>query len=113
LRGHFSFDTPPTIPAALQAAGFPQATILISKAVSISGASAERNDVATIEAGTIPSYVDTPGASVIIAKIAICSPCKCSNSRLFRDRPRHHFCRIEGITPRPNAPIVQFSGTTL
>ena len=38
LRGHFSFDTPPTIPSPLQAVGFPKATILISKAVAISGA---------------------------------------------------------------------------
>jgi hypothetical protein len=37
LRGHFSFDTPPTIPTALQAVGIPLATILISKAVAISG----------------------------------------------------------------------------
>src|SRR5258708_17037967 len=38
LSGHFSFDTPPTIPTGLQAIGFPQATILISKAVAVSGA---------------------------------------------------------------------------
>src|SRR5215469_8993483 len=47
LRGHFSFDTPPTIPLA---------TILISKAVSISGV-----QDASIEAGTIPFYVAAPG----------------------------------------------------
>ena len=38
LSGHFSFDKPPTIPSPLQAVGFPQATVLISKAVAISGA---------------------------------------------------------------------------
>src|SRR5713101_1467648 len=37
LRGHFSFDTPPTILTAFQAIGFPPATILISKPVAISG----------------------------------------------------------------------------
>ena len=34
LRRHFSFDTPPTIPTALEAVGIPQATIPISKAVA-------------------------------------------------------------------------------
>ena len=36
LRGHFSFNNPPTISTSLQTVGFPLATILISKAVSIS-----------------------------------------------------------------------------
>jgi hypothetical protein len=49
LRGHFSFDTPPTIPTRLQPVGFPTATILISKAVAISGTAD-----AIIERGTIP-----------------------------------------------------------
>src|SRR5215475_14335928 len=52
LSGHFSFDKPPTIQNPLQAVGFPPATILISKAVAISGAGD-----AIIERCTIPFYV--------------------------------------------------------
>src|SRR5215469_14622000 len=63
LRGHFSFDRPPTIPTALEAVGIPQATIKISKAVAISGA-----PDASIEAGTIPFYVAAPGATVTVQK---------------------------------------------
>ena len=63
LRGHFSFDTPPTIPTALRAVRIQLATILISKAVAISGA-----QDASIEAGTIPFYVAAPGATVTIQK---------------------------------------------
>jgi hypothetical protein len=36
LKGHFSFDRSPTIPTA--PAGYPPATVLVSKAVAISGA---------------------------------------------------------------------------
>src|SRR5215813_797615 len=39
LKGHFSFDRPPTVPTALGGGGL--ATILVSKAVAISG---ERDD---------------------------------------------------------------------
>src|SRR6202012_5239744 len=74
LRGHFSFNTPPTISTALQTAGFPLATILISNAVSIPGARADRDDVTTIDAGTIPFYVDAPGVSVAIQKLRFVRP---------------------------------------
>ena len=113
LRGHFSFNTPPTISTALQTAGFPLATILISKAVSISGALADRDDVTTIDAGTIPFYVDAPGVSVAIQKLRFVRPANAailvySATGLVIDS-----CRIEGFTPRLNPPDVQFSGITL
>ena len=102
LRGHFSFDTPPTIPTALEAVGIPQATILISKAVAISGAP----DV-SIEAGTIPFYVAAPGATVTIQKVRFVRPRK---SAIFVHAASGLViasCRIDGITPLPN---IQFSG---
>ena len=113
LRGHFSFNTPPTISTSLQAVGFPLATILISKAVSISGARADRDDVTTIEAGTIPFYVEAPGASVTIQKLRFVRPANAailvySAAGLVIDS-----CRIERFTPRLNPPFVQFSGITL
>ena len=61
LMGHFSFDTPPTIPIAPDLHLSP-ATILISKAVAISGPGDVRDHMTSIEAGTIPFYVDAPGA---------------------------------------------------
>ncbi|HZQ44623.1 MAG TPA: hypothetical protein VFA99_15320 [Acidobacteriaceae bacterium] len=113
LRGHFSFDTPPTMPTALQVAGFPEATVLISKAVSISGARADGDGAATIDAGTIPFYVDAPGASVTIQKLRFVRPANAGVLVYSVTGLVIASCRIEGITPRPNAPIVQFSGITL
>jgi hypothetical protein len=56
LQGHFSFDRPPTVPMA--GGGF--ATVLVSRAVAISGAWDEHDDygeMTTIEGGTTPFYV--------------------------------------------------------
>jgi len=69
LQGHFNFALPPTKPvAALLASGWypPAAEILISKAVNISGVRDARGEMATIESGTIPFYIDAPGDSVRI-----------------------------------------------
>jgi hypothetical protein len=113
LRGHFSFDTPPTIPTALGAVGFPRATILISKAVAISGAGAERDDQTTIEAGTIPFYVDAPGSVVTIQKLRFV---RTSNSAILVYAATGLVvgsCSIDQITPLPNSQIVQFSGITV
>ena len=71
LMGHFSFDTAPKIPTAARAVGFPPATILISKAVAISGAGD-----AIIERGTIPFYVAAPRATVTIEHLHFMRPSK-------------------------------------
>ena len=101
LRGHFSFDTPPTIPTALEAVGIPLA-ILISKAVAISGA-----PDASIEAGTIPFYVDAPGATVTIQKVRFVRPRKSAILVYAASGLVIAWCRIDGIVPLPN---IQFSG---
>lgn len=101
LSGHFSFDTPPTIPTALQAIGFPPATILISKAVAISGAAD-----AIIERGTIPFYVAAPGASVSIQNVHFVSPSKSAIVVYAVSGLVIASCRIEGFTPSN----IQFSG---
>src|SRR5215470_6515530 len=67
LEKHFSFDIPPTIPTAL--AGYPHAMILVSKAVTISGAPGSK-----IEGGTIPFYVEALGASVTIQGLHLTGP---------------------------------------
>jgi hypothetical protein len=102
LRGHFSFDAPPTVPTRLQAVGFPPATILISNAVAISGA----RD-ASIEAGTIPFYVDAPGATVTIQKVRFVRPAKSAIVVYAVSGLVIASCRIDGFVPLPN---IQFSG---
>ena len=68
LKGHFSFDAPPT--AAEQPDGFlgPAAfgMIRISKTVAISGALDDLGQMTAIEGGTNPFYVEAPGAHVSI-----------------------------------------------
>ena len=105
LMGHFSFDTPPTIPTPLQAVGFPPATILISKAVAISGAAD-----AIIERGTIPFYVAAPGAKVGIQNVHFVSPSKSAIVVYAVSGLVIASCRIEGYAPLPN---IQFSGISV
>lgn len=51
LKGHFSFDIPPTVPTAVGGL----ATVLVWKAVAISGTQDGDDDMASIEEGTTPS----------------------------------------------------------
>jgi hypothetical protein len=68
LKGHFSFDAPPT--AAEQpdgSLGTPAlGMIRISKTVAISGALDDQGQITAIEGGTNPFYVEAPGARVSI-----------------------------------------------
>src|SRR6266851_2665141 len=65
LKGHFSFDAPPTV--AEQPEGPAQlGMILISKTVAISGAPDDQGQMTAIEGGTNPFYVEAPGAHVSI-----------------------------------------------
>jgi hypothetical protein len=68
LKGHFSFDAPPS--AAEQPDGFLGAAafgmIRISKTVAISGAPDDQGQMTAIEGGTNPFYVEAPGALVSI-----------------------------------------------
>jgi hypothetical protein len=71
LRGHFSFNRPPTVPTAT-AFGGGLATVLISKAVTISGGRDENGDrrdedgeMTSIDGGTTPFYVEAAGAVTI------------------------------------------------
>lgn len=68
LTGHFSFDAPPTVTEApsILYSGTALGTILVSKAVEISGARDDRGEMTSIEAGTNPFYVNAPGAHVSI-----------------------------------------------
>jgi hypothetical protein len=72
LKGHFSFNRPPTVPTALT--GYPPATVLVWKAVTISGARGADHEMTSIEAGTFPFYVAAPGAPVTIQGLRFIRP---------------------------------------
>src|SRR5580704_8100668 len=67
LMGHFSFDAPPTVaePSSLLLSGT-AGTVLVSKAVAISGTLDDQGEMTTIEGGINPFYVEAPGAHVAI-----------------------------------------------
>jgi hypothetical protein len=71
LKGHFSFDSPPTVPTAPNGR---LAMVLVSKAVAISGTQDGDHERATIEGGTTPFYVEAPGASVTIQGLRFIRP---------------------------------------
>src|SRR5215510_4967883 len=75
LKGHFSFDRSPTIPTA--PVGNPSAMVLVSKAVAISGVREDHDhdgELTSIYAGTIPFYVEAPGAHVSIQGLRFIRP---------------------------------------
>jgi hypothetical protein len=81
LEGHFSFDEAPTktLASALSAAPpglayAPAAEVLVSKAVTISGIGEGAAGMTTIDAGTIPFYVDAPGQAVTIRRLRFVQP---------------------------------------
>jgi len=98
LKGHFSFNRPPTVPTATAFVGG-LATVLVSKGVAISGAQDEDGEMTSIEGGTTPFYVEAPGARVTIRGL-----------RFIRPRGDAIFvyavsglviasCKIEGLEP--------------
>lgn len=79
LKGHFSFDATPTQPLAppLRSAGSAlpgAAEVLVAKAVNLSGETDEEEGMTTIDAGTIPFYVDAPGQRVTIRGLRFVRP---------------------------------------
>lgn len=81
LKGHFSFDEAPTklIAPSLSSgppgqAYAPAAEVVVSKAVTISGTGEAGDEMTTIDAGTIPFYVDAPGERVTIRRLRFVKP---------------------------------------
>src|SRR5499427_10119735 len=76
LKGHFSFNRPPTVPEAPEPSVLTGglATVLVGKAVVISGTQDGDEEMASIEGGTTPFYVDAPGASVTIQGLRFIRP---------------------------------------
>jgi hypothetical protein len=73
LKGHFSFNRAPTVPTATAFVGG-LATVLVSKGVAISGTQNEDGEMATIEGGTTPFYVEAPGVRVTIQGLRFIRP---------------------------------------
>ena len=80
LKGHFSFNRPPTVPTATAFLGG-LAMVLVSRAVTISGGRDENGnlrdedgEMTTIEGGTTPFYVEAAGASVTIQGLRFVRP---------------------------------------
>src|SRR5215469_12407265 len=96
LKGYFNFNSAPLVPVApaLQAAGVPDAMILVSKAGTISGEPGTK-----IEAGTIPFYVDAPGASVTIQGLHFTGPTARGILVYEANGLTIAKCKIEGVVP--------------
>jgi hypothetical protein len=76
LKGHFSFNRAPTVPTAPELAVFTGglATVLVGKSVVIYGRQDGDEEMASIEGGTTPFYVDAPGAGVTIQELRFIRP---------------------------------------
>jgi hypothetical protein len=97
LEGHFSFDRPPTIRPELP--GFPLATVRVSQGVAIAGARDEDGEMTRLEAGTIPFYVNAPGARVTMQGLRFVRP---KYGAMLVDAVSGFVvatCRIEGVEP--------------
>src|SRR5713226_3817156 len=79
LKGHFSFDSPPTVPEQPAGTdvgdmGVVFGMVLVSKAVAISGTRDDQGEMTSIEAGTNPFYVEAPGAHITIQGLHFIHP---------------------------------------
>ena len=100
LKRHFSFNRPPTVPTATIFVGG-LATVLVSKGVAISGTQDDDGEMASIEGGTTPFYVDAPGARVTIHGLRFIRP---KGDAIFVYAVSGLViasCKIEGIEPLP------------
>src|SRR5712692_6409462 len=97
LRGHFSFDRPPSRPNAL---GFPH-EVLVSREVAISGTQDERGEMTTIEGGDVPFDVEAPGARVSIKGLRFIRPRRLAISVFAVSGLVIAHCRIEQVESLP------------
>ena len=100
LIGHFSFDRSPTVLTALPDI-YPPATVRVSKSVSISGVGGEHDEMTTIDGGTIPFYVEAPGASVTIQSLRFERPILDAIFVYAVNGLTITKCKFKGIVPTP------------
>ena len=104
LKGHFSFNAPPTVaeqPSLLLSAEA-LGMVLVSKAVKISGTRDDQGEMATIEGGTNPFYVEAPGAHVTIQDLRFLHPKAVAIRVVAASGLAIASNRIEGVTPATN-----------
>jgi hypothetical protein len=99
LKGRFSFDTAPAVHTALEAAGYSPAMVLISKDVAISGVRSDGDEITSIDGGTIPFYVEAPGAHVTIQGLRYSRPKTAAVFVYAVSGLVITFCRIDGVEP--------------
>lgn len=102
LKGHFSFDVAPTRQVApLLASGWypPAAEVLVSKETTISGVRDAQGEMTTIEAGTIPFYVEAPGQPVTIRGLRFVRPIAAAVLVYAVHGLEIASCKIEGVVP--------------
>ena len=99
LKGHFSFRRSPTV--AVPLAGYPLATVLVSKAVTITGAREENDEgeMATIDGGSIPFFISAPGVRVSIEKLRFTRPIADAVLVYAVSGLEISSCRVEGLEP--------------
>jgi hypothetical protein len=102
LKGRFSFDATPTVLTALQGGGYARATVLISREVAISGVRADEDEMTSINGGTIPFYVEAPGAHVTIQGLRYTRPKTAAVFVYAASGLVITFCRIDGVEPQPH-----------
>jgi hypothetical protein len=100
LKGRFSFDTAPTVHTALPR-GYAHAMVLISREVAISGVRGDEDEMTTIDGGTIPFYVEAPGAPVTIQGLRYVRPKTTAVFVYAASGLVITFCRIDGVEPQP------------
>ena len=102
LKGRFSFNKPPTKPvAALLASEWypPAAQVLVSRTVTISGVRDANGEMTTIEAGTIPFYVEARGERVAIRGLRFVRPISDAILVYAARGVEISSCKIEGLVP--------------
>jgi hypothetical protein len=97
LKGHFSFDRPPTIHPSLP--GFPLAMVQVSKAVAITGTQDEHGEMTSIEGGTIPFEFEAWGSRVTIQGLRFIRPKGAAIDVLAVSGLVIASCKIEGVEP--------------
>src|SRR5690349_16911594 len=106
LRGHFNFDRAANNPLApiLVATGFaPRAEVLVSQSVSIYGTGNDDSELATIEAGTIPFYVNAPGQQVTIRGLRFNHPTSSAITVHAVGGLEISKTKIDGVVPLPTS----------
>jgi hypothetical protein len=97
LRGHFSFDRPPSAPNGF---GFLH-EVLVSREVVISGTQNEQGEMTTIEGGDVPFDVEAPGAHVAIQGLRFLRPRRLAISVFAVSGLVIANCRIEHVESAP------------